>query len=192
MKTLNVTTKTLATLLISFMVMGCSQSEFASEMAALNEMDGAMSTMSVNSPIVADGISEARVILKLMNKLGKPVVGIAPTITVSGRNNVIVPCCPSDKDGVSVCRFMSTSAEDKEFVINDKASLSSWVKFTPAAPTTSLFGFVSAGDVQRAPSGHKFVTAVGIAESSIEQRDSNGDIRLRNSHLGTIIDPGAI
>ncbi len=82
--------------------------------APFGQPDTSASTISVTSPVVADGVSEAEVRIRLVDAQDHPVPGERLTLLVSGNGNQITqPELPTDAQGQSVAQLRSTVAESK-------------------------------------------------------------------------------
>lgn len=179
-------------LVIAALQMGCAASEFNpfAEIASKVDVqpDASKSTMKVTGLFIADGSTPSIVDLVIRNKEGTPLKDVAMNLVVSGAGNSIVPCTPSAIDGKSRCAFYSTHPEVKDVVAKSTIELSQSVTLRRPPIIRQLAGFVSAGDDQRAPTGHRFVTSMGTFETPNVQLDGSGKKRAHTSVQATLTD----
>lgn len=145
------------------------------------------SKLRVSSPNWANGMTAADITIELVNDDGKPVVGVAVSLSVSGEENVVTPCPVSDSRGLIRCRLYSTRAEWKNILVKGGITLTKQTEFLGVAPFKSSFAVVSAGASARLPAGHKFVTSAGNLVTNQELRDAHGDLRAHATILGQIL-----
>lgn len=169
---------------------GCTPSEFVPPMAlsSVSEVDAVMSTMTIDAPNIADGISVTNITLNLRDKKGQGMPGLTMTLTVSGSNNTIIPCTVSNASGRSECQIMTTTSEMKHIQVVGMPGMTASVWFSKPSPTMTLFSLVSAGAQQTAPSGHKFLVTTGNFLTPPILKDASGVPRTGTTHLSTMID----
>ncbi|KYG65533.1 hypothetical protein AZI86_00185 [Bdellovibrio bacteriovorus] len=180
--------------LVTLSILGCSNSSFDAFIApevpeTINaEAPSAdMTEINISNDNVADGITPALVNLRIRSATGNPVEGVTMGISVSGPDNVVVPCTTSNKQGQSRCMIYTTRAGLKSLKLTGAFSLVSSVMFIAPKPLRSNFAFVSTAVDMRLPSGRRVIATSGITESDFIQKDSQGTLRLRSSVLSSII-----
>lgn len=146
-----------------------------------------MSRLTVLPENVADGLTPAEIKIEIKNKTGVAISGAKMTLSVTGSQNVLVPCSVSDVTGTSHCRVYSTKAEQKWVTVTGKITLTQVTVFLQPKPNRNAFAFVSAGDVYKLPSGHKITATAGINETPTKMKDSTGTVRLHSSVLGAVL-----
>ncbi len=109
--------------------------------APYGQPDVVRSEVSFDSPVVADGMDECLVKIKLMDKYGNPVPNERVTLLAQGNGNVISqPEFVTDANGETVAILRSTIAEDKRiriYVVDDGVFLAKEgiVRFIPGPPS---------------------------------------------------------
>ena len=76
------------------------------------------STITGTTNIPANGVASSTISIVLKNNLDQPIVGIVPTFTASGSNNIYSPCTASNNTGLSTCTLKSTTAETKSLTLS--------------------------------------------------------------------------
>jgi adhesin/invasin len=109
-----------------------------------NVPEASQSSIIGVGPVVADGVTQAQVIIRLRNYSGNPSVGVVPTFDASGSGNGYGACSASDASGVSFCTMTSTVAETKTLSIQTPVVKSGgtvdFVAGAPAAATSTIIG----------------------------------------------------
>lgn len=96
------------------------------------------STISATSNITADGVSLSVVTITLLDLKHRPVVGITPTVDVTGSNNTIGTCSVTNASGVSTCNLSSTKAETKTVALTSPVSVTGNSVVFVAGPPASI------------------------------------------------------
>lgn len=143
------------------------------------------SSMRISSPNVADGVNPATVTISLRTENDQPIVGAELQLTVSGSDNVIVPCTTSNDEGKIQCWLYSSKAEEKIVRTIGAIELSQNVTFLPTPPIRSTFAIVSSGSFVTMPTGQRVITTLGT-ETNPRLSDSNGVVRVKTSILSSI------
>ena len=146
-----------------------------------------VSNVQISQNNVADGVTAAEVTVTLKNDQGEPIVNAPMILTVSGSDNVVVPCTNTDANGISRCRVYSTRAETKTFTFTGSMSIVKDVDFFTTRPQRAAFSFVGSAAVDVLPSGHKIISSSGLVEGPVTMRDSNGVVRVYTSIHGAIL-----
>ena len=166
----------------------CGKASFDPYMSGLNDNPSlANSKMVITANNVADGMTPAQVTLEIRSASDVPLEGVKMTLTVTGDNNVIVPCTVTDANGLSSCKVYSTKAEQKSITAWGAINLSEDTQFTRPRFSRSMLSFVGGASMQKLSSGHKIFTTTGVVETPAAQKDSNGVLRLYSSVLGSVI-----
>lgn len=180
--------------LVAMSLLGCSNSSFDAflepdppETINAELPSPEMTEIEISNDNVADGITPALVNLRIRSANGNPVEGVTMEISVSGSDNVVVPCTASDKKGQSRCMVYTTQAGLKSLKLTGVFSMTSSVMFMAPKPLRSNFAFVSTAVDMRLPSGRRVIATSGITESDFIQKDVHGMVRLRSSVLSSII-----
>jgi adhesin/invasin len=121
-----------------------------------------------SGPIVADGIASSTVTISLKDSVNLPIVGIIPSFSASGSNNIAGNCTATNTSGISTCPLKSTNAETKTLQItNPLTKLGGTITFLPGSPSASTSTIVASGPV----------LANGLEQStiSISIRDAFGN-----------------
>lgn len=179
-----------ATLLLSLLLIGCGRSSFLNGQPAAPKNTTPslkVSDVQISQGNVADGVTPAEVTVTLKNDQGEPIVGAPMTLTVSGSDNVVVPCTNTDVHGIARCRVYSTKAETKTFTFNGSMFAVKDVDFFTQRPQRAAFSFVGSAAVDQLPSGHKIISSSGLVEGPVTMRDSNGVIRVYTSIHGAML-----
>lgn len=165
-------------------VVGCSRSSFNVQ-KPFDSLSGIpsekTSTISVSENNVADGITAAVVSVNIKDVNGLPVKEFSIHFSVTGSQNVILPCSKTDASGVSRCLVYSTQSEMKLIKVVSPVSFTVETMFHPPRPDRSGASIVSAGSSETLISGHKIVTTAGISESVNRLTDSSGVQRVQTS-----------
>ncbi len=82
------------------------------------------STLTATANATADNTDLSTVTITMMNSINSALVGVTPTINVSGTGNTVNACSASNGSGVSTCTFKSSKAETKAVTITSPAGLS--------------------------------------------------------------------
>jgi|GEM_PF-5108255 Bacterial Ig-like domain (group 1). len=166
----------------------CGKASFDPFMSGLEDNPSLEhSRMNVTANNVADGMTPAQVTLEIRSASDIPLAGVNMTLTVTGDNNVIVPCTTTDANGLSSCKIYSTKAEQKSITAWGSINLKSDTQFTRPRFSRTMLSFVGGASMQKLASGHKIFTTTGIVETPAAQKDSNGVLRLYSSVLGSVI-----
>jgi len=94
----------------------------------------ANSSIVGTGPVVANGADASTVTITLKDAKNQPVVGMTPTFSASGSNNILGACSATTGAGVSTCTLQSTTAEVKTLSI-----------VTPVSVTGGQVTFASLG-----------------------------------------------
>jgi Bacterial Ig-like domain (group 1) len=175
---------------MGLLLAGCGRSSFLNgQPLAPKNLTPSLKVSNVQiSPYnVADGISAAEVTITLKNDQGDPIQGATTQLSVSGGDNVIVPCTASDANGISRCRVYSTRAEIKTFSFAGALLAAKDVEFLATRPQRAAFSFVGSASVQTLPGGQKIISSSGLVEGPITMKDSNGVVRVYTSLYGAIL-----
>ncbi len=169
---------------------GCSKASFNPSRpgtVASGDASELMSKIEVTDNNIADGTTPAEVTLIVMSQSGAPVVGAEMSISVTGYENVIIPCTKTNELGRSRCKIYSTRSERKRITARGGITLSTDTWFHAPNPTRSSFAIVSSGSSEILPSGHLMITTGGVVESPSMQTDTNGAVRAHTSILGIFL-----
>lgn len=181
----------LGVVLLTPLLVNCGKSSFQYEMASPAPDIGpskATSTMTISNNNIADGSTPAIVTFTIKDSSGSPISGVVMNLTIGGSQNTVMPCSPSNSQGLSQCVVYSTMSETKSFVGWGALTFDSEnVWFAPVEPLRSAFSIVSAGSVETLPSGHVIIASAGILESDVLQKDSSNTMRVYSSILGSIV-----
>lgn len=130
---------------------------------------------------VADGQTPSDIILEVMNKAGQPIPNKDMSITLSGDNNVVLPCTPTDALGRCRCRVYSTKAEIKTVRVGGFVSTSKAVQFHYRGAQRNAADIVTSGGRELLSSGEKIISSTGIVEESNVIRDAQNDVEIHTS-----------
>lgn len=83
----------------------------------------ATSTISVDGPGTADGVTPVTVTITLKNSAGGPIPLVQPTFTASGTGNTIYACGTANSSGVATCLLTSSTAEVKTLTLSSPSGL---------------------------------------------------------------------
>lgn len=166
----------------SVSLVGCEKALFQAKLSKIPSAQNSL--MKVSTPNVADGQTASEVTLVLKNDAGEVLPDVQMNLTVTGDENVIVPCSVSDTNGIARCRVYSTTAEVKTYVAAGAITLTKNVPFDPARPYRSLMNVVGSGDMVVTPAGQKIVTSAALVEAPVVLRDANGVMRVHTSVQG--------
>lgn len=176
------------TILLSVATSGCLRASFAPGIPTTTDMkpSALTSKMTVSEPNVADGITAADITLEIRSAGNVPISGALMNIQSTGSQNVVVPCSASNANGISRCKLYSTKAEWKTVVAVGSIQLSKSTEFVAPSPSLSLFQFVSSGNAQVLPTGHKITSTSGIIEAPTVGLDIHGKRRVHTSVQGAL------
>ncbi len=142
--------------------------------------------MTVSHPNVADGITPADVTLEIKSEKNEPIEGLSMELQATGTQNVMVPCTKTNASGISRCKLYSTKAEWKTVMTMGVIQLSKATEFIVPSPSRSSSAFVSSGNAQNLPSGHKIITSSGIMETPAIGKDVASKVRVHSSIQGAL------
>ncbi|WP_413558358.1 Ig-like domain-containing protein [Bdellovibrio sp. HCB209] len=167
---------------------GCFNSSFQPSLTTPIPTNDGTSVIEISEGNIADGITPTELSVWIKSAAGIPAEGVLPTISTSATNIVVVPCNVTDSNGLSRCKVYSTSAGKKSFTITSPfSSITLEIDFLRPKALHGSFAVVSGSTYQSVPAGNKVISASGIVESNINQKDNAGIDRLHSSHLSTII-----
>lgn len=164
----------------------CSRSQFDFQVPGEKGPSTKFSKITVPEQNVADGITPLLIEIQLYDEKHDPVPNVRLSLEVTGEENVIVPCTPTNAQGLARCWVFSTRAQWKSIRAVGSIILTSQSQFLEPAPYRSSFQFVASGFAETLPSGHKFVTSAGIVESDAVRKDINGKTRAHSSIGGAL------
>lgn len=155
-----------------FLLIGCERSAFEAVLL-LGDMtvpSAAHSTMTVSDLNYADGVTPAKIEIRLKNKKAIPLAGVSPHVSISGTGNVLTPCTVTDAEGKSVCWLYSTNAETKN-VLMVTLDMSEDLTFQAVSGLRGRGAIVSSGQSTR-QAGRRITSISGGWHSSFQLNDS--------------------
>lgn len=178
----------LAIAFISLLQTACFNSSFTPSLPVSAPITEGTSVVEISDGNIADGITPTELSVWIKDSAGYPAEGVLPTISTDANDIVLIPCNTTDANGLSRCKIYTTSAGRKSFIISSPfRTMTLDINFLAPKPLHGSFGVVTGSTIQKIPAGNKVISASGIIESSINQKDTAGRDRLHSSHLSTIV-----
>ena len=181
-------------IIVCLSLLGCGIARNSISIKPAKDVPSAvMSSIIVTSNNIADGTTPAQVTLFIRTSSGKPAVGIPLILSVSGSENVVLPCGLTDRRGIAQCRFFSKKAESKMVVVKGGINLSAptnfvnpnWLK-NVSARRNAVFREVLPGSGSRLSDSRtlseKFCT--DLADTPFDQKEKKSTLAVPSSGTG--------